>query len=65
MNNQIYIKKILTSYPSLISAEKCNNCSVNKKMKNITISIKMPTENLDILGDALSFMNPTSLKNSL
>lgn len=47
------IRNIFTNYSSLVTIEKCFNCSVTTKEKKHTISVKLPTENLDFLYDAL------------
>ncbi|KAL5237753.1 hypothetical protein ACI65C_005163 [Semiaphis heraclei] len=53
---EFMIQNIFSNYFSLVSTRKCTNCSFTKKRKMVTISVKLPTENLDFLNDALSSM---------
>lgn len=50
------IQNIFTNYFSLVTIKKCLNCSFTKRRENVTISVKLPTENLDFLNDALTSM---------
>lgn len=53
---EFMIRNIFSNYFSLVTKRKCLNCSFTKIRKNVTISVKLPTENLDFLNDALSSM---------
>lgn len=53
---EFMICNIFANYYSLVTIEKCLNCFFTKKRYNVTISVKLPTENLDFLNDALSSM---------
>jgi len=50
------IRNVFSNYFSLVTIRKCLNCSFTKKIKFVTISVKLPTDNLDFLNDALSSM---------
>ncbi|CAI6372314.1 unnamed protein product [Macrosiphum euphorbiae] len=49
-------RNLFSNYFSLVTVRKCLNCSFTKKRKLVTILVKLPTENLDFLNDALSSM---------
>lgn len=61
---EFIILNIITNYSSLLNVEKCFDYFHIKKRKNVTISVKLPTENLDFLNDALSSMALQSPKVS-
>jgi len=50
------IQNIFSNFCSLMTTKNCLNCSFTKKRKNVTISVKLPKDNLNFLNYVLSSM---------